>query len=71
MAPVPPVNGVHEPEGVRGLEIGEGDILPLKCGGDLEFSRGLPIGETGHEIFLAMWRSLDTGTNQTKRQSVN
>ena len=41
------------PEAVLGLEIGEGDILPLICCGDLELNRGLPIGETGQDMYLA------------------
>lgn len=44
---------------VLGLEIGEGDILPLKFCGDLACSRGLPIGDTGQEIFLGTRVSLD------------
>jgi hypothetical protein len=60
MAPLPPVRGVDEPDVVRGLEMGEGDILPLICCGDLECRRGLPIGETGHDIFLGVWASLQT-----------
>lgn len=52
---MPPVRGVDEPDVARGLDIGEGDILPFKCGGDLECKRGLPIGETGQETFLGMW----------------
>lgn len=47
------MRGVEEPEVVLGLDIGEGDILPLICCGDLEFSKGLPIGDTGHDMFLA------------------
>lgn len=58
MAPLPPVSGVDEPEVVRGLDIGEGDILPFRCGGDLECNRGLPMGETGHDMFLGIWISL-------------
>lgn len=53
------MRGVDEPEVVRGLEIGEGDILPVKCFGDLECNRGLPIGETGHDMFLGIWISLE------------
>jgi hypothetical protein len=53
-----PVRGVDEPEVVRGLDIGEGDILPFKCCGDLECKRGLPMGETGHDMFLGIWISL-------------
>ena len=59
MAPLPPVRGVDEPEVVRGLDIGEGDILPFRCGGDLECNRGLPMGETGHDMFLGIWISLE------------
>lgn len=59
MAPKPPVRGVDEPEVVRGLDIGEGDILPFRCCGDLECRRGLPMGETGHEMFLGIWISLE------------
>lgn len=40
--------------------MGEGDILPLKCCGDLECRSGLPIGETGHDTFLGVWASLKT-----------
>lgn len=53
------MRGVDEPEVVRGLEIGEGDILPCRCFGDLECNRGLPIGETGHDMFLGIWISLE------------
>ena len=60
MAPMPPVRGVDEPDVVRGLDIGEGDILPLKCWGDLGYRRGLPIGETGHDMFLDMYISLES-----------
>lgn len=59
MAPKPPVRGVDEPEVVRGLDIGEGDILPFRCCGDLECRRGLPMGETGHDMFLGIWISLE------------
>lgn len=59
MAPKPPVRGVDEPEVVRGLDIGEGDILPFRCCGDLECRRGLPTGETGHDMFLGIWISLE------------
>ena len=59
MAPLPPVRGVDAPEALRGLEIGEGDILPFMCCGDLECSKGLPIGETGHDTFLGIGISLD------------
>lgn len=65
MAPLPPVRGVDEPDAVRGLEMGEGDVLPLICCGDLECRRGLPgetghdTGETGHDTFLIAWTSLD------------
>lgn len=60
MAPVPPVRGVDEPEVVRGLDIGEGDILPLRCCGDLECKRGLPMGDTGQDmLFLRAWLSLE------------
>lgn len=54
MEPLPPVRGVDEPEVVLGLEIGDGDILPFTCCGDLELRRGLPVGETGHERFLGL-----------------
>jgi len=52
MAPLPPVRGVDAPEAVRGLDIGEGDNLPLLCCGDLDLKSGLPMGETGQDIFL-------------------
>lgn len=58
MAPLPPVRGVDAPETVRGLDIGEGDILPFMCCGDLDRKSGLPMGETGQEIFLEIWLSL-------------
>ena len=58
MAPLPPVRGVEAPDIAWGLDIGEGDILPLICCGDLECRRGLPIGDTGHDIFLAILMSL-------------
>ena len=54
MLALPPVRGVDEPDVVCGLDIGEGDNLPFKCCGDRECKRGLPIGETGHEIFLGI-----------------
>lgn len=53
------MRGVDEPEVVRGLDIGEGDILPFRCCGDLECRRGLPMGETGHDMFLGIWISLE------------
>lgn len=62
-----PVRGVDEPEVVRGLDIGEGDILPFSCCGDLDCKRGLPIGETGHDMFLGRWISLEA----TRMQSDN
>jgi len=55
---VPPVRGVDEPEVVRGLAMGEGDILPFRCCGDLECKSGLPMGETGHDMYLGMCKSL-------------
>lgn len=58
MVPLPPDRGVEVPEVVLGLEIGEGDILPLVCWGDLDFNRGLPHGETGHDMLLRTWISL-------------
>lgn len=58
MAPLPPVRGVDAPEAVRGLDIGEGDNLPLLCCGDLDLKSGLPMGETGQDIFLEIWISL-------------
>lgn len=61
MAPLPPVRGVDEPEVFRGLEIGEGDILPFRCCGDLECNKGLPMGETGHDMFRGMLISLEWG----------
>lgn len=51
VAPLLQLRGVDEPDVVRGLEIGEGDILLLTCCGDLECRRGLPMGETGHDMF--------------------
>ena len=54
MEPLPPVRGVDEPEAVCGLDIGEGDILPLICCGDLGCSKGLPMGDTGHDTFLGV-----------------
>ena len=59
MAPLPPVRGVDAPEAVRGLDIGEGDIIPFMCCGDLDLKRGLPMGETGQDIFLGIWMSLE------------
>lgn len=59
MAPLPPVRGVDAPEAVRGLDIGEGDNLPLLCCGDLDLKSGLPMGETGQDIFLWIWISLE------------
>lgn len=59
MAPLPPVRGVEAPEAVRGLDIGEGDSLPFMCCGDLDVKSGLPMGETGQDIFLEMWISLE------------
>jgi hypothetical protein len=32
MAPPHPVKGVDEPERAWGLDIGDGDLLPLMCG---------------------------------------
>jgi len=58
MAPLPPLRGVDAPEAVRGLDIGEGDILPFICCGDLGLKSGLPMGETGQDIFLGIWISL-------------
>lgn len=58
MDPVPPVRGVDEPDMVWGLDIGEGDTLPLVCFGDREYNKGLPIGETGHDMFRGIWASL-------------
>lgn len=48
------VSGVDVPDVVRGLHMGDGDILPFRCCGDLECNSGLPIGETGHDIFLGI-----------------
>ena len=62
MAPLAPVRGVDEPEVVLGLDIGEGDILPFICCGDLEWRRGLPMGETGHDMYLGIWQSLESKT---------
>lgn len=70
MAPVPPVRGVDEPDGVRGLEMGEGDVLPLICCGDLECRRGL-TGETGHDIFHLAWASLETKRKREKFRGAN
>ena len=39
---------------VRGLDMGDGDILPFRCCGDLVGKRGLPIGETGQDMFLGI-----------------
>jgi hypothetical protein len=58
MAPLPPDRGVEAPERVLGLEIGEGDILQFVFWGDLDLNRGLPHGETGQDILLRIWRSL-------------
>lgn len=68
MAPLPPVRGVDEPEVVRGLEIGEGDILPFRYCGDLEFNKGLPTGETGHDTFRGIWISLGFKINHNKKR---
>ena len=59
MAPLPPLRGVDAPEAVRGLDIGEGDIRPFMCCGDLGLKSGLPMGETGQDIFLGIWISLE------------
>lgn len=48
------MRGVDAPDAVWGLDIGDGDILPLICCGDLQCRSGLPIGETGHDIFLGV-----------------
>lgn len=48
------VRGVDVPEVVRGLDIGDGEILPFSCCGDLGCNSGLPIGETGHDTFLGI-----------------
>lgn len=61
MARLPPVRGVDEPDTVRGLDIGDGDSLPLMCCSDLEFRRGLSVGETGHDEFFGAWTSLGNG----------
>ena len=53
------MRGVDEPDMARGLDIGDGDILPFRCCGDLECRRGLPMGETGHDMFLGIWISLE------------
>jgi hypothetical protein len=65
MAPLPPARGVDEPDAVRGLEMGDGDVLPLVCCGDLECRRGL-LGETGHDLFLNAWASLETEGKREK-----
>lgn len=39
--------------------MGEGDILPFKCGGDLGCNSGLPIGETGQDTFFGIWILLE------------
>jgi hypothetical protein len=49
---------VEVPERVLGLEIGEGDILPFVFWGDFDLNRGLPNRETGQDILLRIWRSL-------------
>lgn len=59
MEQVPPFRGVEEPEVLRGLDMGDGDILPFGYWGDLECRRGLPIGETGHDTFLGIQISLE------------
>lgn len=57
--PWPPVKGVDEPDIVWGLEIGDGDSRPFRFGGERGQRRGLPIGETGHDIFLGILISLE------------
>lgn len=71
MAPLPPVIGVDEPDGVQGLEIVEGQfcITLLMFCGDLECRRGLLVGETGHDMFLGTreWASLEIAKEVTKK----
>lgn len=50
---LPLLGGVEAPDVVRGLDIGDGDSLPLKCCGDRELERGLAIGGMGEGMFLA------------------
>lgn len=54
MAPPPAVKGVDDPERTWGLDIGDGDLLPLICG-ECEWKIGLPTGEIGHDMFLGDW----------------
>lgn len=70
MALLLPVRGVDEPEVVRGLDIGEGDILSLKCCGDLECKRGLPMGDTGHDMFLGIGISLEVRTTKSEKMRI-
>lgn len=53
------MRGVDALDVIRGLDMGEGDLLPLTCCGDLGWRSGLPMGETGQETFLGVWTSLD------------
>lgn len=54
---MPPL-GVDTLDVDLGLDIGEGDNLPLTRWGDCECESGLPSGETGQEMFLATHSSL-------------
>ena len=58
-APMPPVSGVDEPDAVWGLDMGDGDSRPVTCS-NLGGKSGLPAGgDTGHEMFLGVWASLE------------
>ena len=52
---MPPVSGVDEPDAVWGLD---GDSLPLTCS-NLGGKSGFPVGDTGYEMFLGVWASLE------------
>lgn len=69
MVPLPPVRGVDEPDVARGLDMGEGDILPLICCGDLECRSGLPMGDIGHEMFLGVCTSLGSRKSKVNKLS--
>lgn len=60
------MRGVDEPDVAWGLDMGEGDILPLICCGDRECISGLPVGDTGHEMFLGVCTSLESKKGEVK-----
>lgn len=63
IAPLTPATGLEAPEVALGLEIGDGDILPFWCCGDLDLRRGLPHGETGQDVLLRIWIPLQSTSN--------